>query len=157
MKNGTAIFLQSIIVLVGIGALAFLLGEPHLEGRNAQATPFEIYCKDPFLAYVYVGSIPFFVALYRAFVVCGDIRRKGAYSQFTVVGLFAIKRCAVAIIGFAAGGIAFIILYGDGEDRPPGIMMGLFVTIVASVTATTAAMLARRLQRALTRAEHGPG
>ena len=157
MKNGTALFLQVVLVLIGIGALAFLLGEPHLEGRNAHATPFEIYCKDPFLAYVYVGSIPLFVALHRAFVLCADARRKGAFSQFTVVGLRAIKRCAVAIIGFAAGGVVIVILFGDGEDRPQGIVMSLLVMVAASVTATTAAMFARRLQRALSRAEDGPG
>jgi hypothetical protein len=59
MKRSSALFLQAAIVLIGIGALAFLLWEPHIEGRNAHATTFEIYFKDPFLAYVYVGSIPF--------------------------------------------------------------------------------------------------
>ena len=27
----------------------------------------DIYLRDPFLAYVYVGSIPFFIGLYQAF------------------------------------------------------------------------------------------
>ncbi len=54
------------VVFLGIGALGFLLWEPHLEGRNAHATTFEIYFHDPFLAYVYVGSIPFFVAGVRS-------------------------------------------------------------------------------------------
>lgn len=43
-------FLQAVVVLIGIGALAFLLWEPHLKGRNANATTFEIYFNDPFLA-----------------------------------------------------------------------------------------------------------
>lgn len=67
MKKGPAIFLQTVIVLIGIGALAFMLWEPHIEGRNAHATLFEIYFKDPFLAYAYIASTPFFVALYQAF------------------------------------------------------------------------------------------
>src|SRR5882757_4418154 len=64
-------FLQAVIVLIGIGALALMLWEPHIEGRNAHATLFEIYFKDPFLAYAYIASIPFFVALYQAFKVLG--------------------------------------------------------------------------------------
>jgi hypothetical protein len=52
-------FLQVVIVLIGIGVLAFMLWEPHVEGRNAHATVFEIYFHDPFLAYAYIGSIPF--------------------------------------------------------------------------------------------------
>ena len=71
MNRSSTAFLQTIIVLIGVGALALMLWEPHLEGRNAHATPFEIYFKDPFLAYLYVASIPFFAALYQAFKVLG--------------------------------------------------------------------------------------
>jgi len=67
------IFLQAVIVLIGIGALALMLWEPHIEGRNAHTTLFEIYFKDPFLAYAYLASIPFFVALYQVFKVLGYI------------------------------------------------------------------------------------
>src|SRR6266478_2422403 len=70
MKRSSTIFLQVVIVLIGIGALAFLLWEPHTEGVNKHATLFEIYFNS-FLAYVYLGSIPFFVALYQAFKVLG--------------------------------------------------------------------------------------
>ena len=70
------IFLQAVIVLIGIGALALMLWEPHIEGRNAHATFFEIYFKDPFLAYAYLASIPFFVALYQVFKVLGYIGPK---------------------------------------------------------------------------------
>ena len=48
MGRGSTIFLQVVIVLLGIGALALMLWEPHVEGRNARATLFEIYFKDPF-------------------------------------------------------------------------------------------------------------
>jgi hypothetical protein len=71
MRRSSTLFLQVVIVLIGIGALAFFLWEPQIEGRNAHATNFEIYFKDPFLVLVYVGSIPFFLALYQAFKVLG--------------------------------------------------------------------------------------
>ena len=60
MKRSSTIFLQVVIVLIGIGALALMLWEPHIEGRNAHATLFEIYFKDPFLAYAYIASIAVF-------------------------------------------------------------------------------------------------
>ncbi len=71
MKRCSTIFLQIVIVLIGIGALALMLWEPHTEGRNAHATLFEIYFRDPFLAYAYIASISFFVALYQAFKLLG--------------------------------------------------------------------------------------
>lgn len=152
MKSSSASFLQLVIVLIGLGMLALMLVEPHLEGRNAHATTFEIYFKDPFLAYVYAGSIPFFVALYRAFGLFGHVRRNGAFSETTVNALRAIKRCALALLGFIAGGAVFILMFGDGEDRPAGVFMSLLAALGATAIATVAAMAARNLQRALRRA-----
>ena len=100
MKRSSTIFLQVVIVLIGIGALALLLWEPQIEGRNAHATLFEIYFKDPFLAYVYAGSIPFFIALYQAFKVLGYAGQNKVFSQAAVKALRTIKYCAIAIIGF---------------------------------------------------------
>jgi hypothetical protein len=155
MKSSSALFLQVVIVLMGIGILGLMLWEPHLEGRNVHATTFEIYFKDPFLAYAYVGSIPFFVGLHRAFGLFGHVRRNGTFSQVTLNALRAIKRCAIALIGFVAGGVIFILMAGDGEDRPAGIFMCFLVAFPASVVATAAAMAARHLQSALRRAEGG--
>ena len=157
MKSSSALFLQLAIVLIGIGTLALLLWEPHLEGRNVHATTFEIYFKDPFLAYVYVGSTPFFVALYRAFRLFGHVRQNRAFSQVTVDALRTIKHCAIAIIGFVAGGVVFIIMFGDKEDRPAGVFMSFLVTVAASVIATAAAMAARNLKNTLRRSAGGQG
>jgi hypothetical protein len=130
-----------------------LLWEPHLEGRNAHATTFEIYFKDPFLAYVYAGSIPFFIALYQAFELFGNVRRNGAFSQLTLNALRVITRCAVAIVGFVAGGVIIIILFGDKDDRPAGVFMSALVACGASVMATAAAVATRKLQGVVRGAE----
>jgi hypothetical protein len=99
MKRASTAFLQVVIVLIGIGALALMLWEPHVEGRNAHATLFQIYFNDPFLAYAYIASIPFFVALYQALKVLGDIARNEAFSQRSVRALRIIKYCALAVAG----------------------------------------------------------
>ena len=148
MKRGSTIFLQAVIVLIGIGALAVMLWEPHVEGRNAHATVFEIYFKDPFLAYAYIGSIPFFVALYQAFKVLGYVRQNKTFSQATVKALGTIKYCAIAIIGFVAVGVIFM-MFGDREDRPAGVFMRILITFPSIVVATAAAMFERILQNAL--------
>src|SRR5215467_12919113 len=103
------IFLQAVIVLIGIVALALLLWEPHIEGRNAHATLFEIYFNDPFLAYAYLASIPFFVALYQAFKVLGYAGQNKVFSQAAVKALRTIKYCAIAIIGFVAVSVIFFL------------------------------------------------
>jgi len=81
MKKSSAVFLQTVVVLLGIAVFVFLLWEPHVEGRNAHATLFEIYFKDAFLACAYIASIPFFVAIYQAFKLFGDVGRNGVFSK----------------------------------------------------------------------------
>ena len=148
MKRSSTIFLQIVIVLIGIGALALMLWEPHIEGRNAHATLFEIYFKDPFLAYAYTGSIPFFVALYQAFKVLGYAGQNQVFSQAAVKALRTIKFCAIAIIGFVAVSVIFM-MFADKDDRPAGIFMRILIAFPSIVIATAAAMFERILQNAV--------
>src|ERR1700704_5693726 len=126
MKRSSTIFLQVVIVFIGIGALALLLWEPHLEGRNAHATLFQIYFNDPFLAYAYIASIPFFVALYQAFKVLEYAGQNEVFSQDAVKALRTIKYCAISIIGFVVGGEIYIML-GNSDDRAGGVFMGFLI------------------------------
>src|SRR3981081_1601797 len=149
MKRSST-FLQVVIVLIGIGALAIMLWEPHIEGRDAHATLFEIYFKDPFLAYAYIGSIPFFAALYQAFKVLGYVRQNKTFSHATVKALGTIKYCAIAIIGFVAVSVIFMYpMFGDKDDRPAGVFMRILITFPSIVIATAAAMFERILQNAV--------
>jgi hypothetical protein len=149
MKRSST-FLQVVIVLIGIGALALMLWEPHIEGRNAHATLFEMYFKDPFLAFAYIASIPFFVALYQAFKVLGYVRQNKTFSQATVKALRTIKYCAIAIIGFVAVSVIFMYpMFGDKDDRPAGVFMRILITVPSIVVATAAAMFERILQNAV--------
>jgi hypothetical protein len=149
MKRGSAAFLQTVIVLIGIGALAFMLWEPYIEGRNVHAKPFEIYLRDPFLAYAYVASIPFFVALYQAFKVLGYVGRNQVFSQPAVKAMRTIKLCAIAIIGFVVVGEVFILKHDDKEDPGAGVFMGLLISFGSAVIATAAAVFERVLQNAV--------
>lgn len=147
MKKGPTIFLQAVIVLLGIGALAFMLWEPHLEGRNARATVSEIYFKDPFLAFAYLASIPFFAALYQAFKALGYVGQDKAFSPATAKALRIIMVCALAIIGFVALGELFIIS-GESDDHAGGVVIGILIAFGAAAAAAAAMMFERILRKA---------
>jgi hypothetical protein len=154
MNRGSILFLRAVLVLVAAGALAVLLWEPQLEGRNAHATTFEIYFGDPFLAYVYVASIPLFAALYHAFRVLGYVGQDRMLSADAVRRLRAIKHCALAIIGFVAGAEAFIVVQ-HAEDPQGGFFVGVLVAFVAAVVVTAASVFERTLRDAVeVKAEH---
>lgn len=150
MKKGSSVFLQIVIVLIGIGALALLLWEPHLEGRNAHATLFQIYFKDPFLAYAYIGSIAFFIALYQAFKLLGYAGRGEVFTQRSVKALRTIKHCAMTLVGFLAGAEAyFFLVQRSKEDIAGGVMMGLLLIFVSVIAGTMALVLEETLQSAV--------
>jgi hypothetical protein len=150
MKRGSTIFLQIVILLLGLGVFAFLLWEPQLEGRNVNATQFEIYFKDPFLAYIYVAFIPFFVALYQAFKMLGYARRDEIFSQRCVRALRVIKLCAFITAIFIVGAVAYLFIFIRGtDDIAGGVAMGVFIILVCAVIGTAAAVFERILQNAV--------
>lgn len=144
--RASTLFLQAIVVLVGVGALAFLLWEPNVEGVNANATTFaQVYLDDPFLAYAYLASIPFFVALYQAFRLLGH----GTFSRDSVRALRTIRYCGLALIAGVIGGEIWIILGNRGEDDiAGGVAMGVFMILFFSAM-TGGAMLLEQRARAV--------
>src|SRR5688572_2384320 len=147
MTRGSTAFLQTLVVLIGIGALAFLIWEPHVEGANAHATIFEMYF-NPFCAYAYIASVPFFVALYQAFKVLGYAGQNRVFTHEAVKALRTIKYCALALIGFVAVSVLFMI-GGDPEDRPGGTFMRILIAFPSIIVATAAAISERILQNAV--------
>jgi energy-converting hydrogenase Eha subunit A len=88
------------------------------------------------------------VALFQAFKVLGYVRQNKTFSQATVNCLRIIKYCAIAIIGFVVVSVVFMI-FGDKDDRPPGVFMRILITFPSIVIATAAAVFERVLQNAV--------
>lgn len=150
MKKITITFFQVLIVLIGIAALAFMLYEPHLEGRNINATLFEIYFKDPFLAVAYAVSIAFFVGLYQVFKLLGSLGENRILSTNSLKALRTIKYCALVILTFALIAEAYLFAVMRGKDDiAGGVAMGLFIGLASVAVASVSAVFERRLQNAL--------
>jgi hypothetical protein len=146
MKKSSIVFLQTVVVLIGIAAFALLLWEPQIEGVNAHATNFEIYFQDPFLALVYLGSIPFFVALYYAFKLVGYAGQNKIFSHAALSALRRIKYCAGTIIGFVAVEEVFIMLNHGNDDAAGAVFMGVLIVFGSTVVAAGADMCERILR-----------
>ncbi|KIZ33999.1 MULTISPECIES: DUF2975 domain-containing protein [Rhodopseudomonas] len=147
MKRSPTIFLQVVIVLMGVGALAVMLLEPHVEGGNVNASLFQIYFNDPFLACAYVASVPFFVALYQAFTLLGHVGQNKVFSPASVRALRIIKYCAISLVVplLAAEAYFFIIVRGH-DDIAGGVAIGLFLIVVSTIVAAAAYVLQTTLQ-----------
>jgi hypothetical protein len=136
MKKSSTIFLQGVTVLIGICALGFMLGEPHFEGRNAQATLSEIYFNDPFLACAYIASIPFFVGLWNAFKLLQYAGENKIFSQAALKALRTIKYCATLLVASAVAGEAYLFIFQRGKDDiTGGVFMGLLMIFISGTVA----------------------
>ena len=146
MKKNSTVFLQVVLVLIGIVALAIMIRFPLTEGRAANLDLFSIYA-DPFLIYGYLSSIAFFVALYQAFKLLGYIRRNKVFSLNSVRTTKSIKYCAIALgILIVMAGL-YIRTFHDKDDDPAGFMaICIVTTFISSVVATTAAVVEKILQ-----------
>jgi hypothetical protein len=145
MNRGLARFLQAAVLLIGIAALCFLLLEPQFEGRNAHATQFQVYFNDPFLAFAYLGSIAFFAALWKTFVLLGEVARQGALPPWAPKTFRFIRNCALILVGFVAVGEVFIIWH-ESDDRAGGVFMGVLIALGSIAVAAAATKLERRLR-----------
>lgn len=149
MKRISIIFLQAVIVLIGIAALAILIRVPLTEGRATNLDLLSIY-SDPFILYGYVASIAFFIALYKAFKLLGYIGQNKAFSSDSVRALKSIKYCAIVLSILIAGAGLYIRIFYDKEDDSAGFLAICIVTTFASiVVATAAAIFEKLLQNAV--------
>jgi hypothetical protein len=149
MKRASILFLQAVILLIGIVALAVLLWFPLTEGRAANLDLFSIYF-DPFILYGYAASIAFFIALYKAFRLLGYIAQNKVFSLNSVKALKSIKYCAIVLAVLIVMAGIFIKLSHHKDDDPAGFLaMCIVTTFVTIVVATAAAIFEKILQNAV--------
>ncbi len=148
MKQGSTLFLKSVICLIAFVTAAGLLWFPQTEGRAANLDLISIYA-DPLILYVYIGSIPFFVGLFQAFKLLNFIEANKAFSQGAVNSLKNIKFAALSLIGFIALALIFIRLFAQGDDPAGPTMLGILVSFAVASIGTAAAVFQKLFQNAV--------
>ncbi len=148
MKRVSIIFLQTVIILIGIGTIALLLLEPQIEGRNVNATFFEIYFNDLFLMCAYAASILFFVILYQTYKILNDVKQKKIFSPTTIKSLGIIKYCSLILIILLVMAEAYLfIVERSNDDIAGGVAMGLFLIFIFTLITTVTTIVKWNLQK----------
>lgn len=149
MKRNSTMFLQAVIVLIGIVALAVMIRMPLTEGRAVNLDLFNIY-SDPFILYGYAASIAFFAALYQAYKLLGYIGKNKVFSLSSVKALRNIKYCSIILsILIVMAGLYIKIFHAEGDDPAGFLAMCIVATFISIVIATAAAVFERTLQSAV--------
>lgn len=148
MKRGSTTFLKTVILLIGIAVLTALIWFPQTEGRAKDLDLISIYL-NPFIAYIYLASIPFFVALFQAIKLLGFVEKNKIFSRVAVAAVRNIKFCAISIICLLAIAITWVKLASGNDDPAGAIAVGTGLMFASAVIATTAAVLQKILQTAV--------
>ncbi len=145
MKNALTLFLKIVIFGIAIAVLAGMIRFPQTEGRAANLDLISIYT-DPFIIYMYIASIPFFIALYQGFKLLGFIGQNKTISRRSMKALQTIKYCAISIICFIAGAEIFVLL-GEEADKAGFISLGIITTFASILVATIAAVFQKKIYK----------
>ncbi len=137
MKKSSTIFLQGVIVLIGIVALTIMIRFPLTEGRATNLDLFSIY-SDPFILYGYIASIPFFIALYKAFKLLGYIGQNKVFSLNSVRTLRSIKYCVIVLSILIVIAALYVRIFHNKDDDPAGFLAVCIVTTFVSIVVATA-------------------
>ena len=153
MKKGSTIFLQVVVVALGIVALAIMIRFPLTEGRATNLDLVSIYTY-PLLVYGYLASVSFFIALYQAFKLLGYIRQNKALSLSSVKALRTIKYCAIVLSASIVIAALYIrisyAIHPKSDDDPAGFLaMCIVTTFISIVVATAASVFEKILQSAV--------
>ena len=149
MKNIAILFLQGVIVLIGIVAISVMIRFPMMEGRAQNLDLISIYF-DAFILYGYASSVAFFVALYKAFRLLGYIREDKLFSPNAVRTVRSIKYCTITLSVLIALAGVYIMIFHHKDDDPAGFLaMCIVFTFISVAVATAVAVLERILQNAV--------
>ncbi|MFV0537944.1 MAG: DUF2975 domain-containing protein [Dysgonomonas sp.] len=147
MKTISIVFLQTVIVFIGIATLAILILAPLNEGRAANLDLFSIYF-DKFILFVYATSIAFFIALYKVFRLLGLIRQNELYSSEAIRAVKNIKYCAIVLSILIVIAGLYVRIFHSKEDDPAGFLaICAVITFVSAIIAAASATFEKKLQK----------
>ncbi|MBT2681199.1 DUF2975 domain-containing protein [Bacillus sp. ISL-35] len=149
MKRET-LFLKVVVFLLAVPVLAAcFIFLPWLIRYASQGNWVLANFLYPIIGVMYASAVPYFIALYQAFLLLGYIDKDIAFSGWSVKALKNIKFCAVAISILYLAGMPLFYLIGEKDDAPGVILIGMVLTFAPIVIAAFAAVLEKLLKHAI--------
>jgi hypothetical protein len=148
MKHSTILLLKASLTVISLIVLALcIFWLPGQAAYFAETAPEFSHLHYPVLIGLYLTAIPFFFALYQAFIIITFIEKNKAFSGASVRALKYIKYCALTIVLLYLIGIIYLISQSAGH---PGIvLMGLIIIFSSVVISVFTTVLQKLIQNAL--------
>ena len=150
MKRRSTFFLRAAVLAVGLVILALCVfalpaGWKAIPEENIDYD----YALYAILAAMWTAALPFFYALYQTLKLLNYIDHNKAFSELSVKALKTIKYCGIAISLIFAATLPFFYVFGDQDDAPGVIVIGMALVVAPFGISVFAAVLQRLLQDAI--------
>lgn len=150
MKRVSTALLKAAVIIIGIPVLvACIFLVPEIANYTAELFPDISFMKYLVLFYLYIAVMPFYFALYQAFLLLSYIDHNKAFSELSVKALKTIKYCAIVISIFCIIAMPLFYFMAEYDDAPGIIVIGLFIIFASLVISVFAAVLQKLLQEAI--------
>jgi hypothetical protein len=147
MKRET-LFLRIALFIIGLPVLAlWMFGLPWL--IKNPVNPNYAHILYPIIIGICASSIPYYIALYKAFRLLGFIDKNIAFSELSVKALRVIKYCAIIITTLYALIMPFAYLAAKLDDAPGLIIIGMIPPFTSVIIAVFTAVLQKLLKNAI--------
>ncbi|MDO8576668.1 MAG: DUF2975 domain-containing protein [bacterium] len=143
MKQGSTLFLRSVIYLIGLAVLTLcvIIGGVSISGNAGMYLPV--------LICMFIAAIPFFFALHQSLLLLSYIDSNTAFSDLSVKAIQNIKYSAFTISVLYSAAMPLIIMVAEKDDAPGAVLIGLVFIFAPLITGVFAAVLQKLLQNAI--------
>lgn len=149
MRKNYVIFLKAVLILFGVGLLAFAVFLlPKFAEMAADYYTELRYLKLPGLIFVYCSAVPFYVALFQGVRICDSILQSDPFSRknrkaFSIAGICAL----VVTLMYYAGTVTLVFLQVEHLIiYIVGVLIGSCALIFALLCAVLDQLLAKAIE-----------
>lgn len=143
MKQGSTLFLKTVVILFAIAVLA--LSTLLVYGLITK----DIGGYQPIVIGMLLTAMPFFMGVYQVLTLLHYIDTNKVFSGSSIRALKTVKYCGAAISALYAIGMPYIYFVAKQDDAPGVILIGLIFTFAPMIVAVFAAVLQNLLQNAI--------
>ncbi len=133
------------LILLALCIFAF----PALSKGVGMEFPQLIHLRYPVLFGLYAAAVPFFIAIYQAFLLLGYIDGNLAFSSLSVRALRCIKYCGVTMSAILLLFMPVVFMIAEADDAPGFVLFGFLYSCLPIVVSVFAAVLQKLLESAI--------
>lgn len=150
MKKSSTLFLKAVLVFIGLAVLAFcIFAIPNISQGVLLEFPGIIYPSWFIALGMYASAVPFFFALYNAYLLLTYIDRNRAFEDVTIKALRNIKYSAIAMTVIYFGAMPMFFQIAEIDDAPGMVPIGTVAICAPLVIAVFAAVLEKLVKNVI--------